>query len=390
MAVEAKTGLTSVATAKISLAATVALHDELARVGHRDPQRASAALAAGNRALRRPDKSFNGQKDLPVALSALVLDAGDVEVIRQFATTLHEIVERAMNWLWADPDRLARYCPDQRRMFPYLRRTRGAAAWQGYSRYDVVVGATGQLHVIELNTGCPAGFMHAEAFTRATTEAIAALDAALLPAAARFATIDRTALVSGLLAAEARAGVTPGMVGLLTDENRLMHELDLLSEEFARRGREAAILDARELTFYEGRLHSHDAPLSLAYQKFRISVPTSANHCWRDGFEQRYADLLEATQADAIVAVNNLAALCVCEDKSLLGLLAEQEVLAELTPAQRQFVGSHVLWTRRLGEQRVQWNGGASRSGPLRTTPCGRAGDQALSRGTRFRGPCRP
>jgi hypothetical protein len=357
MSFEANTKSNWVGAAKISLAATMALHEELARVGCRDPRRASEALTAGNRALRRQDKSFNGQKDLPVALSALVLDARDVEVIRQFATTLHEIVERAMNWLWADPDRLSRYCPDQRRMFPYLRRTGGAAAWQGYSRYDVVVDAAGQLHVIELNTGCPAGFMHAEAFTRATLEAIAALDASLLPPAVRAATIDRTALVSGLLAAESQAGATPGLVGLLMDENRLTHELDLLSEEFARRGREAAILDARELTFQGGRLISRGTPLSLAYQKFRISVPTSANHCWRDGFEQRYADLLAATCADAIVAVNNLAALCICEDKSLLGLLAEEEVLAELTPAQRQFVGDHVLWTRRLGEQRVQYDG---------------------------------
>jgi hypothetical protein len=325
------------------LAATTTLHDELARVARRDPGRVRQALLAGDRALRQQDKSFNGQKDLPVALSALVLSPDDAETLRQFAITLHEIIERAMNWLWADPARLARHCPDQRRMFPYLRRTAGAATWQGYSRYDVVVDAAGQLHVIELNTGCPAGFMHAQAFTHATSEAITWLDGSLLPPTARSGTIARTALVSGLLAAEARAGITPGLVGLLTDENCLTHELDLLSEEFARRGRSAAVLDARDLAFRDGRLASPRGPLSLAYQKFRISVPTSENHCWREGFEQRYAALLAAIQADAIVAVNNLAALCVSEDKSLLGLLAEPEVLAELTPIQRQFVHDHVI-----------------------------------------------
>jgi hypothetical protein len=341
---------------RISLAATRQLHDELAQIAAGDANRIRSAFAAGNRALRRQDKSFNGQKDLPVALSALVLGPRDHQTLRRFATTLHEIVERAMNWLWADPDRLARHCPDQRRMFPYLRRTRGTQAWQGYSRYDVVVDAKGHLHVIELNTGCPAGFMHAEAFTHATMEAIASLDTQLLPTVARCGTIDRSALVSGLLDAESRAGVQPELVGLLMDENNLTHELDLLCEEFSRRERTAAILDARELVFEDGRLTWRGAALSLVYQKFRISVPTSANHCWRDGFEQRYAGLLAATRADAAVAVNNLAALCISEDKSLLALLAEPEVLAELTPAQRKFVEEHVLWTTRLGEKQVEWD----------------------------------
>jgi hypothetical protein len=178
---------------------------------------------------------------------------------------------------------------------------------------------------------------------------------------ARPATIRATALVDGLLelerAAVERSRTEPARAALLTDENRLTHELDLMLDDLASRGREGRIIAAEDITL-NGQRAMHDGePISLCYDKFRISVPTSRNHCWRDGFEARYAGFLAAQQAGRIVAVNNLAAQTIAEDKSLLAVLASPEVAEVLSEADRRFVADNVLWTARLEASRAMRHG---------------------------------
>ncbi|MEX0641215.1 MAG: hypothetical protein WD468_00860 [Pirellulales bacterium] len=350
---------------RLALAGTLALHDELAARLAQDPYSVIQALSAESGALRAKDRSFGGLKVLPLALSALLVDRDDRALLQTTAERLFILVERAIDWLLASPDRLARHAGDFRRMFPFLHKARGCAHAQFVSRYDAVVTPDGALKIIELNTGCPAGFMHADSFTRATSGALAALG--INPPAPsgngdarrgyRSRTIAPQALVEGLLALEQQSGLRPGLVALLTDENQLTHELDLMVESFTNHDRPSAILDVRELTFRHGRLAWRDHGISLSYDKFRISVPTSRNHCWREGFETRYADFLAAARAGSFVAVNSLIAQTIGEDKSLLGLLRSDEIAHLFDAAEREFLAQHILWTHRLEDTTVDYEG---------------------------------
>jgi hypothetical protein len=336
---------------RLNLAPTRRLAAEIAALCNRDNRRVAEVLAAADARLGQHDKSFGGLKNLSVALSALVLDAAGVDTLRNTAERLFKIVDRVVDWIVASPDRCQRFAADYGRVFDYLHRTPGAAHWQAISRYDAVVAEDGRLRVIELNTGCPAGFMHAAAFTNTTAAALAELGFNDI-AGGQPAMIRPQALVDGLIAIERSAIdaglVEPGLAVLLTDENRLTHELDLMVDDFARRGRMARIAAAEEIAFDGIRATHRGDPISLCYDKFRISIPTSKNHCWREGFEQRYAGFLAAQLAGAIVAVNNLAVQTIAEDKSLLAVLAIPEMAEVLSAADRQFVAELVLWTARL------------------------------------------
>lgn len=295
---------------RLELEPTRRLAAMLAEFCGRDPQRLTRILSAADARLGQHDKSFGGLKSLSVALTALVLEPAGVAALRDTAERLFGIVDRVVDWIIASPERCERLAGDYRRVFPYLRKTPGATHWQAISRYDAVVCEDGRIRIIELNTGCPAGFMHAEAFTRTTALALDELGV-LASATAVSATIRPQALVDGLLAIErdaaAVSGIEPALVALLTDENKLTHELDLMLDDLTARGRAARIIAAEEIEFDGSRATHHGEPFSLCYDKFRISVPTSRNHCWRGGFEQRYAGFLAAQQAGLIAAVNNLA-----------------------------------------------------------------------------------
>jgi hypothetical protein len=345
---------------RLELGPTRQLADALAEMCGRDNRRLADVLSAADARLGQHDKSFGGLKNLSVALSALVLDDAGAATLRSTAERLFSIVDRIVDWIVVSDERRERIAGDYRRMFPFLCKTPGAKHWQAISRYDAVVCDDGRIRIIELNTGCPAGFMHAAAFTKTTATALAELGV-LAGDAIQPATIRPRALVDGLLQIErdavAAGNVEPGLVALLTDENRLTHELDLMLDDLASRGRAARIVAAEEIAF-DGRRATHQGEaISLCYDKFRISVPTSRNHCWREGFERRYAGFLAAVKSGTIAAVNNLAAQTIAEDKSLLATLALPEVAEVLSESDRRFVADNVLWTARLEAGRAMRRG---------------------------------
>jgi hypothetical protein len=341
---------------RLDLAPTRRLAAELAELCGRDNRRLANALAAADARLGQHDKSYGGLKNLSVALSALVLDVDGMDTLRHTTERLFAIVDRVVDWIIASPERRQRLSADYCRLFDYFRKTPGATHWQAISRYDAVVAEDGRIRIIELNTGCPAGFMHAAAFTNTSATALADLGFQEI-ASGQPATICPHALVDGLIelesAAIAAGHIEPGLAVLLTDENRLTHELDLMLDDFAQRGRTARIAAAEEVAFDGKRATHRGDPISLCYDKFRISIPTSKNHCWRDGFENRYAGFLAAQKAGAIVAVNNLAAQTIAEDKSLLAALTLPEAAAVLSTADREFIAENVLWTARLEDGRI-------------------------------------
>lgn len=332
----------------VELAPTHRLHQQLIARFRSDPQTFLARCAEANRALSRQGVTFEKTRSMAVALSALVISDEAADRFRRIAETLHGLVEQALDWVSASPQRLKRHFADHQRMFPYLEKTPGLHTWQGFSRYDAVITPDGQVKIIELNTGCPAGFLHAESFSRLTRRAIDSLGLDLNSHLERFGTVAADVLIDELLRIEQKAGVEQGLVGLVNDENGLLNELELIAEAFRHRGREARIVGAEKLRHRDGRAFLEDLPVSLTFNKVRVSTPTSPGWNWKAGFEQRYAGLLSALGSRAMASVNNLGALTIGEDKGLLGLLLHDEFQRQLTAEQRDFIARHVLWTVRL------------------------------------------
>jgi len=282
------------------------------------------------------------------AISALSLNAASVDSLRQLGESLHEIVEIALDWVLADEERLEQYFGEHRRLFPFLgNRTPGLDSWQGYARYDAVVTPNGDLKIIELNTCCPAGFCHGQIFSQATQVALDELSLGE-GVGRQLGTIPQNALIDALVELEQAAGLSPQLVALINDENELENELTLFQGLLAERGRRAEIVQAAELIFDGGELRWKDQPISLSYNKIRVSTDSSPNHNWSPGFEERYSGFLAALEAGSLVSVNNLVAATIAEDKSLLALLADEAFSAQLTLQQRQLVADHVLWTAKL------------------------------------------
>lgn len=301
---------------------------------------------------------FEGDRELSAALSALVLRGTTVDSLRNIAETLHTIIERALDWVIGDPSRIERYFGCHRRMLPYFAKTPGLDSWQGYSRYDAVVTQDGRLQIIELNTCCPAGFLHMPFCTQATTSALRELE--VLPDASEAGgAVEEGALVEGLLSIEKSSQIPPGLVALLNDENQLRNELDLLAEAFRARGRDVVIAGASELALVSERVLYDGRPVSLSYNKIRVSTAQSPNHCWKAGFEQRYHDFLEGIRCGTFVSVNNLVCATLGEDKTLLSVLRSPEFSSTLSVAQREFVDRFILWTVPLKPGPVHLDGKA-------------------------------
>ncbi|OHB68690.1 MAG: hypothetical protein A2V70_05430 [Planctomycetes bacterium RBG_13_63_9] len=349
---------------RLDLDPTRRLHQDLIARWQQNPDQFDSVCSQANASLSGRRVKFESTRNMPVALSALLLDEQDEQTLRHVAETLHTIVERALNWVLASADRTRRYFADHLRMFPYLAKTPGLETWQGVSRYDAVVGPDGHLKIIELNTGCPAGFLHSENFSRVTADAFASLGLDRAYALHRFGTIPPDALVDELLAIEAKANLrgADGLVALVNDENRLLNELDLMADAFGKRGRTTAIVDAAELVLRDlgaegDAVYHQDKRVTLTFNKVRVSTENSPGWNWKPGFEDRYAAFLAGVRRGLMASVNNFCGLTIAEDKGLLGVLRLPEFQAELPRQQRDFIAEHVLWTTRLEETTATWQG---------------------------------
>jgi hypothetical protein len=348
----------------IHLEATHQLHQQLIGSAAKDSRGYQTISRHAMEVLAEQGTKFEGDKTMAFALSALCLDSASINALRTLAESLHGIVETALDWIFASPARLERHFPDHQRIRPWLRKTRGLASWQGISRYDAVILADGSLRIMELNTGCPAGFMHAEDFSTVTQAAMHALSVKgadlgkdLGLNRGQFGTIPGDALINELLEMETQANISRGQIGLVNDENGLQNELELIAQAFRRHGRDVAIMNAADIHQENGQALWRGQPVSLMFNKVRVSTANSPKHHWKPGFETRYAGFLEAIRQDAAVAVNNLAGLTVAEDKGLLEILRLPEFASQLSPEQRRFVEDYVLWTARMSNREIDWHG---------------------------------
>lgn len=346
---------------QINLSQTMELHRRIEQRWQAAPEVCLQAVEYGRSELSAQGAKFEGARDMELTLSALCFPQSSADALRDASEALHAIVEQAIDWLFADTTRRDRWFGEHRRMFPWLQKSRGQATWQAVSRYDAVVTADGSVKVIELNTGCPAGFMHAQSFSAITEHALAncglPFDGAANPSLHSFGSIHSGALIREVLAIEAASGIEPGLIALVNDENRLVNELALIAAAFQKVGRHAEIVNAAEITCEDGRAMWKSQVISLAYNKIRISTPHSPSDHWAPGFEDRYAGYLQAISTGAMVVVNNLASLTIAEDKGLLQILREPEFATTLSEAERNIIDQHVLETARLVPGSTRWRG---------------------------------
>jgi hypothetical protein len=346
---------------QLNLEATRELHQQIAEITSRDPERARRALEVSNRELSERRLTFGDVKPLEASLTALLLNKGDEAVLARTAESLHAVVERVLEHVVASPVRFEKFLPEHQRVLPYLSKTAGHSAWQVASRYDMAVTEDGSLKLLELNTSCPGGFMISQAMSEATRHGLAELGSPIDGKLARWqrnATIPANVLAEELLALEASANVPRETIAVLNDENDLVFELDLVVDSLRRHNRQVVFTDAACLRFKGDQLIYDDQVISLTYNKFRVSTPQSPNHCWREGFEQRYAAFLAAQQNGNVVSVNNLGGMALAEDKSFLAAFVDPEIRELLSTDERLLVDEHLLWTARLQKGPVILDGG--------------------------------
>ncbi|WP_442510608.1 hypothetical protein SH528x_002244 [Novipirellula sp. SH528] len=343
---------------RLDLQPTIDLHDWLCQKATTDRVCIDQLAHKIRQAVHQRSIWFERQRELPLALSAVVLRPADVSLLQSLSETLHILIEQAIDWTLAEPERLVRYFPDHSRFAPFLARTPGLDSWQGYSRYDAVVTATGEVKFIEVNTCCPAGFLHAPDASEIVLSALSQLDLPLSTSKLEIGTLERDVLVDELLRIEQQGGGNPEhAVALLNDENGLSNEVEMLKAAFVARGREVIVASAEDIRRQGSSVTIHNRPISLTWNKIRVSTPNSPNHCWKAGFERRYKDFLEGLRDQAMVSVNNLVAATIAEDKGLLALFYDPEFRSELDDTQRQFIDDHLLWTSRLQPGETKFHG---------------------------------
>jgi len=341
---------------RLRLDPTFELHEAIQSLAHAEPARIREVLQRINAAQRIAGVEPPWRKPLPdVTLSALLLSPGEVEKLHHLAIRLHDMVEKVLDLVIGDEALFRRFFPDHLRIHPYLARTRGAESWQIISRYDLILAPDGGVRLLELNTGCPGGFIVTEGLADPAIEAFEQLG--LKTASWGSENMRPGALIDTILEIEKRAGIEPALIAVLNDENELRFELEQIAASFRARNRESEVIDARKLAYRDGQLLFQGRPISVSSNKFRVSTPESPNHCWKAGFEERYSAFLQAQQAGAFVSINNLCGSSVAEDKGLLSLFHEPEIEAILTSEERELAASCIPWTARLEEKSVRRHG---------------------------------
>ncbi|MEM0970387.1 MAG: hypothetical protein AAGJ31_13605, partial [Verrucomicrobiota bacterium] len=253
-------------------------------------------------------------------------------------------------------ERIARYFPDHQRIAPFLRKTVGSDHWQIVSRYDVILTPLGEIKLLELNTGCPGGFMIAKDRVSPTKTAFELLEPGTTSSWTSV-NMQPSVIVDTVLDLEKKAGMEPGLIAVMNDENQIRFELDQMVSEFRLRGRDALVIDARELTYENQTLSFRGQRISASYNKFRVSTPDSQNHCWKRGFEERYEAFLQAQQEGVFVSVNNLCGMSIAEDKGMLALFFEPEIRELFSRTELSLIDQCIPWTGRLENREATIDG---------------------------------
>jgi len=211
------------------------------------------------------------------------------------------------------------------------------------SRVDGFI-AGGLVRFIEINSDAPAGFGYADRMTEVF---------ARLPLVAQMKATDPLEIIGSVdaLVAELRtqarvSNPRVAIVDLATVRTR--PDQEILREEFVKRGLDTVLADPREMEVVGGRLVAAGHAIDLVYRRTVISE-VLAIQSEAPGFFEAYAKGLA-------VFVNSFRCY-LSEDKAFFAILTDERFASLLTPDERDFVATHVPWTRRVEGRETLWRG---------------------------------
>lgn len=292
----------------------------------------AAYKAKVNAALRATDPFFNKVDFQPCELAVAPDIAAGLEGL---GAELYTVVEKVLQMYANGLPELLDFFPQYILFRPFMRRQ--LAAWQEYGRYDFIVDNTGAPIFIETNAAMASGFLPFDIMTSQfvdTAPDFLRLDGMTAEAPSRaevFAESVRCMLRSFT--------ADDGIFAVLVDENRKLHEVDMIVSVLKRAGLNVAVADVGDLIYRNGYRLSPDGPQVIGtFNKFRVF---GAQHHWSNGAPSRYHTFLQGIQDNAFLTINNFACLTIAEDKSIFAAMRLPSVQAALTAKQRAFVEAH-------------------------------------------------
>lgn len=125
-------------------------------------------------------------------------------------------------------------------------------------------------------------------------------------------------------------------------------EFELFREFFESRGHPAAICSPDELEFSGGRLRCGAFEVDIVYKRLLVNeyLPIMGEH----------PALVEACRAGAVCMVNNFRSKMI-HKKALFAVLTDPRYARLFTGGEREAIGRHVPWTRKVREGRTEKGG---------------------------------
>lgn len=125
-------------------------------------------------------------------------------------------------------------------------------------------------------------------------------------------------------------------------------EFELVKEYFEKEGYPTVIADPRELEFSNGKLRAGDFQIDVVYKRLLVNE-------FLEKVDECQA-LLKAYESQAVCVVNSFRGKLV-HKKHLFGVLTDEQFSHFFTEREKELIGKHVPWTRRMEERHTEYDG---------------------------------
>ena len=132
---------------------------------------------------------------------------------------------------------------------------------------------------------------------------------------------------------------TPHIAILDREDCASPEEFEALKNTFLKRGYPTVIADPRELTYTEGTLFAGEFPIDIVYRRL-VTVDLL-------GHREEAGTFLRAYTEGKVCTIGSLRTEVV-HSKIIFCLLSDPAYHKFFTPAERDFLGAHIPWTRKL------------------------------------------
>ncbi|HZS92696.1 MAG TPA: hypothetical protein VFE42_35045 [Chloroflexota bacterium] len=225
----------------------------------------------------------------------------------------------------------------------------GYGAFSAISRLDGFFAPDG-LHFIEYNAETPAGGAYTDVLT-AVFRRMPVVQRFLSQGGYRLLTFDtRKSLTDLLLRCYREWGGRDTPAIAIVDWSGLptASEFELCRRYFEAQGLPTIIVDPRELEYSHGTLRHGDHAITLAYKRVLVHELLQR----RDEVQP----LLQAYRDGKVCMVNSPRGK-LFHKKAIFALLTDERYQAGFTPEEREAIGRHVPWTRRVADAKTTYGG---------------------------------